>query len=255
MIDWHFNADFHGREAETLFGTLPATFAVRGEPIARDPLSTVERLAADGTRYYIKRYIGNGKNAVRRWFGLRGLLAPQRVVKEWENLLLFRQWGIPTATLVCWGLERVRGSFVRGAVVTVEIERTMDMGTMANQDDPRLRDRRWMAEVLRQVASHARRMHDEGFAHNDLKWRNLLVDDGDVPTVYLIDCPNGAFWRGPLLRYRIVKDLACLDKIGKYRLSRTQRLRFYLDYAGHDRLSAADKRRIRKILKFFEGRE
>ena len=71
----------------------------------------------------------------------------------------------------------------------------------------------------------------------------------------MIDCPNGAFWRGPLLRYRIVKDLACLDKIGKYRLSRTQRLRFYLDYAGHDRLSAADKRRIRKVLKFFEGRE
>ncbi len=56
---------------------------------------------ADGKRrYYVKRYVGNGKNAVRRWFGLRGLIAPQRVVKEWENLLLFSKWGIPTATLV-----------------------------------------------------------------------------------------------------------------------------------------------------------
>jgi len=255
MIDWHFNPGFRGREAERLFGTLPATFVVRGEPIAKAPLSTVERVPADGTRYYVKRYVGNGKNAVRRWFGLRGLIAPQRVVREWENLLLFRQWGIPTATLVGWGLERVRGSFVRGALVTEEIPLTQDMGTMANENDPRLRDRHWMAAVMRQVAAHTRRMHDMGFAHNDLKWRNLLVDAGEVPTVYLIDCPNGTFWRGPLLRYRIVKDLACLDKIGKYRLSRTQRLRFYLDYAGHRRLSAADKRRIRKILKFFEGRE
>ena len=253
MIDWHFNADFHGREAETLFGTLPATFAVRGEPIARDPLSTVERLAADGTRYYIKRYIGNGKNAVRRWSGLRGLLAPQRVVKEWENLLLFRQgYSDGNAGLLGPGARAWQ----------LRARRRGDRGNRAHHghgDDGQpgrsaAADRRWMAEVLRQVASHARRMHDEGFAHNDLKWRNLLVDDGDVPTVYLIDCPNGAFWRGPL-RYRIVKDLACLDKIGKYRLSRTQRLRFYLDYAGHDRLSAADKRRIRKILKFFEGRE
>ncbi|MBI2307254.1 MAG: heptose kinase [Rhodocyclales bacterium] len=255
MKRWWFNADYRGGAVERLFGTLESTFAVDGEPIASDPLSRVLRVAADGKRYYVKRYVGNGKNAVRRWFGLRGLIAPQRVVKEWENLRLFRQWGIPTATLVAYGLERTRGSFARGALVTEEIPRTADLGSMANEGDQRLRNRRWMAEVCRQVAHHARRLHDAGFAHNDLKWRNLLVDDGELPTVYLIDCPSGAFWRGPMLRYRIVKDLACLDKIGKYQLSRTQRLRFYLDYAGHARLTVADKRRIRRILKFFEGRE
>ena len=255
MIDWHFNPEFRGREAALLFGTLPATFSVSGERIAKAPLSTVERVNADGTRYYVKRYVGNGKNSIRRWFGLRGLVAPQRVVKEWENLLRFREWGIPTATLVGYGQERVRGSFVRGALVTAEIPQTADMGSMANNDDPRLADRCWMAEVMRQVAHHTRRLHDEGFAHNDLKWRNLLVDNGELPTVYLIDCPSGGFWSGPMLRYRIIKDLACLDKIGKYRLSRTQRLRFYLDYTRHAHLSAADKRRIRRILKFFAGRE
>lgn len=255
MIDWHFNPDFRGREAERLFGDLPATFAADGEPIASDPLSRVLRVAADGTRYYVKRYTGNGKNAVRRWFGLRGLIAPQRVVKEWENLLLFRQWGIPTATLVAYGLERVRGSFVRGALVTEEIPDTADLARLAREGDARLRDRRWVAGVAGQIARHTRRLHDEGFAHNDLKWRNLLVDGGEAPTVYLIDCPSGGFWQGPLLRYRIVKDLACLDKVAKYHLSRTQRLRFYLDYAGRARLSAADKRRLRLILKFFAGRE
>ncbi|MFA7291765.1 MAG: lipopolysaccharide kinase InaA family protein [Rhodocyclaceae bacterium] len=255
MIDWTFNPEFHGRDAERLFGSLAATFTVKGEPIAKAPLSSVERVVADGTRYYVKRYVGNGKNAVRRWFGLRGLIAPQRVVKEWENLLRFRAWGIPTATLVAYGLERVRGGFVRGALVTAEIAGTADMGTMANENDVRLDDRKWMAEVMRQVARYARLLHDAGFAHNDLKWRNLLVDRGESPTVFLIDCPSGGFWRGPMLRYRIVKDLACLDKIAKHRMSRTQRLRFYLDYAGHRHLTVADKRRIRRILRFFSGRE
>jgi hypothetical protein len=255
VIDWFFNPDFRACEAEQLFGSLQSTFEVRGERIAKAPLSTVERVAADGTRYYVKRYVGNGKNAVRRWFGLRGLIAPQRVVKEWENLLLFRAWGIPTATLVGYGQERVRGSFVRGALVTEEIPDTLDMAKMAIDSDPRLRDRHWVSAVLRQVASYARTLHEAGFAHNDFKWRNLLVDHSEPPAVFMIDCPSGGFWRGPMLRYRVIKDLACLDKVAKYQLSGTQRLRFYLDYTGRARLSAADKRRIRKILGFFEGRE
>ena len=73
--------------------------------------------------------------------------------------------------------------------------------------------------------------------------------------MYLIDCPSGGVWWGVFLKYRVVKDLACLDKVAKYQLSRTQRLRFYLDYTGRQRLAAEDKQRIRKILAFFEGRE
>ena len=70
-------------------------------------------------------------------------------------------------------------------------------------------------------------MHTDRFAHNDFKWRNILVDsDIDHPKVYLIDCPAGQRWFGPFLPYRIIKDLACLDKLGKYNLSRTQRLSF-----------------------------
>jgi hypothetical protein len=73
-------------------------------------------------------------------------------------------------------------------------------------------------------------------------------------TLFLIDCPNGDFWRGFWLKYRMTKDLACLDKVAKYHLSATQRLRFYLQYRQR-RLNAADKKRIRQVVSFFEGRE
>jgi hypothetical protein len=255
MNDWHFNPDYRGGEAERLFRNLDAVFALEGELITKDPLSRVLRVVADGKRYYVKRYVGNGKNAVRRWFGLRALIGPPRVRTEWANLLAFRNWGIPTATLVGYGLQRRRGSYVRGALITEEIQDTVDLANMAHNSDSRLRDRRWMAHVSHQIAGITRILHNAGFAHNDLKWRNLLVDSGDLPTVYLIDCPSGGYWWGFFLKYRIIKDLACLDKVGKYQLSRTQRLRFYLDYAGHEHLTLADKQRIRHILKFFEGRE
>ena len=255
MNDWHFNSDYRGGEAERLFGRIETVFALDGELITRDPLSRVLRVTVDGKRYYVKRYVGNGKNAVRRWFGLRGFVGPQRVRKEWENLLTFRRLGIPAATLVGYGLERRFGYFLRGALVTEEVPGTADLATLARERDPRLRDRRWVASVSQQIAEITRTLHDAGFAHNDLKWRNLLVDDSARPTVCLIDCPSGNYWWGVFLAYRKIKDLACLDKVAKHQLSRTQRLRFYLDYARLKRLDAGGKQSIRRILSFFAGRE
>ena len=262
MSGWKLNTDYlrtTGAETalHTAFGSLDAVFALAGQRIARDPLSEVLKVEVGGRHYYVKRYHGAGKH-LRRWLGR------PRVKAEWQNLRHFAAWGIPTATVVAWGMERRLGAFARGAMITAELPRTTDLAKVALTHDPRLKDRRWVADVSRQLADITRTLHAHRFAHNDLKWRNLLVDEGGegredatghAPRLYLIDCPGGTFWRGPLLAYRIVKDLACLDKVAKYHLTRTQRLRFYLDYAGKRRLDAADKRRIRRITAFFEGRE
>jgi RIO-like serine/threonine protein kinase len=138
-------------------------------------------------------------------------------------------------------------------MITREIPDTLDLAELARREDPRLRDRVWVDNVSRQLAAATRTLHDHHFVHNDLKWRNLLVDGQGV--LYFIDCPAGAFWVGHWLRWRIVKDLACLDKVAKYQLSRTQRLRFYLQYRGRARLSDNDKGRIREVLDYFKGRE
>jgi tRNA A-37 threonylcarbamoyl transferase component Bud32 len=172
---------------------------------------------------------------------------------EWQNLKRFAKWGIPTAEVVAWGLERRGAAYARGAMITRELPHTEDLSALAERNDPKLKDHRWVDGVSRQLAVYTRTMHDHRFTHNDLKWRNLLIDD--QAQVYLIDCPNGDFWRGFWLKYRITKDLACLDKVAKYHLSNTQRLRFYLQYRGRDRLNAADKKRIRHVVRFFEGRE
>jgi len=244
MAGWTLDPQYQALSVD--FGDLEAVFALQGERLTRDPLSEVIRVERGGVRYYVKRYWGAGK-------GLRRYVGRPRVKAEWQNLKNFAKWGVPTAAIVGYGLEREWGRFVRGALITRELDHTEDLALLAGRDDPRLRDKAWVGAVSDQLARSTRALHDHHFTHNDLKWRNLLVNhQGEL---FFIDCPTGSFWWGPLLRYRIIKDLACLDKIAKYKLSRAQRLRFYLQYSGHERLSCADKRRVRKIVKFFEGRE
>ena len=211
MSGWTLNPEYATGVSGQLFADLDAVFALEGEQITQDLISTVHKVWVADRYYYVKRYTGAGKN-LRRYIGRA------RIRAEWENLQHFQAWGIPSAIIVGFGLERRNGAFHRGAHAT-------------------------------------RMMHDQGFAHNDLKWRNILVDEKPFPDVFMIDCPSGTFWLGPLLEYRIIKDLACLDKLGKQVLSRTQRLRFYHDYAERSRLSAKDKKRLRAIVSFFKGRE
>lgn len=255
MIAWHLDPAHATPATTAAFGSLAAVFALDGEYVAGGPESEMLRVNLDGARYYVKRYFIGTRKLRRRWYGLRDWFGPRRAVREWQNLQRFAAWGIPTATLVAWGQQRHYGRFVRAALVTAELPATVDLAYMARTDDARLRDPRWLRQVLPQIARAARIMHTRGFAHNDLKWRNILVDRAEPPTVYFIDCPAGAFWPRPLLDYRIVKDLACLDKVARRHLRRTARLRFYLDYAQHERLSVADKLILRKVLRFFDGRE
>lgn len=245
MSEWRLSEGATPAEVQA-FASLEAVFATQGREITRDPLSEVILCELDGQRYYIKRYLGAGK-------GLRRFIGRPRVKAEWQNLKNFIKWGVPTAPVVGFGLERKGWAFNRGALITRELPATEDMAQLAQRNAPCLRDGAWVATVSAQLADATRTLHEHNFAHNDLKWRNLLVND--AKELFLIDCPAGSFWWGPFLRYRIIKDLACLDKVAKYHLTRTQRLRFYLQYCGHDKLDARDKKYLWRIINFFEGRE
>ncbi|MCU1718344.1 lipopolysaccharide kinase InaA family protein [Pseudomonas sp. 5P_3.1_Bac2] len=244
MAGWKLDPAYAHLVAD--FGSLDAVFALQGEKITKDPLSDVIRIERGGVRYYVKRYREAGSN-IRRYIGR------PRIKSEWQNLKRFAKWGIPTAEVVAWGMERRLGMFQRGAMITRELANTQSLLDLADNADERLSNPRWVQKVSLQVAKLTRRMHDRCFTHNDLKWRNILVDDS--AQVFLIDCPGGTFWWGPWLNYRMIKDLACLDKVGQRTLSASQRLRFYLQYRGYSRLKAEDKTCVRRILKFFEGRE
>ena len=233
------------------FGTLSCATNKSGEDINVNWMSRLVRYENSGTVFYIKIYASRGRG-LRRWLGRSRLRA------EWENLELFASFGIPTAEIVAYG-EKVLGTY-QGAIVTRGLVGSRDLAILAQEGSPLLDDRRWRLAVIYELSQSVHTLHSAGFIHGDLKWRNILVDvnngvDKEIPTVYLIDCPMGRMLWGPMRTRGIIKDLACLDKMAKYNLTRTDRLRFYLAYAGIDRLQANDKRIIRKVLRFFTGRD
>lgn len=258
MLEWTLNSAWQGTAVEPLFCNLDQVFQLSATPITQDELSDVIRLEAAGRRFYVKRYTTAGK-------GLRRYLGKSRIRREWENLQYFHRLGLPAAQVVAYGEQRQGLRFIRGALITEELRDTTDMARLAHDQAPQLQDPRWLYSVLQQLADMASKLHAQRFIHTDFKWRNILVDSALEPRVFLIDCPSGYRWpkifgQAPVAR-GIIKDLACLDKVARYHLSRSQRLRFYKWYQfgsrldHKTRLSPAHKRQIGRILAFFEGRE
>lgn len=232
-----------------VFSSIDAVWRLKGEKITSDKMSSVERVTLDGRVFYVKRYL----NVAGR---LASLLGFSRARLEWENLQHFHRWGLPVADLVAYGQARWGLSSRRGYVVTAEVQGSVDMATLAINQPQRFQFSSGSLSLIHQVARAARVMHQHRFAHNDLKWRNVLVSGAnDEPLIHLIDCPSGRFWWGPFFQYRRIKDLACLDKVARVAVTRSQRLRFYLAYKQINKLSAADKREIAKVVGFFSGRE
>ena len=233
-------------EQET-FANLDLSAALEGEQINNNWMSRLVKVSTPGGCYYVKRYLSRGR-------GLRKYLGRSRLRAEWENLQLFDTIGVPTEQLVAYGESRSGGEY-RGVLVTREVENTADLATLAREQSDRFENRQWLDDVIRQLSDAVRTMHSHGFIHNDLKWRNILVELEDNPAIKIIDCPIGRTMFGPFLARGIVKDLACLDKVAKDTLSDRMRLRFYLAYRGMQRLDARSKKEVQIITRFFTGRE
>ena len=122
MAGWMLDTQYQALDED--FGSLEAVFALQGERLTKDPLSEVIRIERAGVRYYVKRYWGGGK-------GLRRYIGRPRVKAEWQNLKYFAKWGVATAPIVAFGLERQFGRFARGALITREISNTEDLGTVS----------------------------------------------------------------------------------------------------------------------------
>ncbi|MBN2645366.1 MAG: hypothetical protein JXR59_07835 [Desulfuromonadaceae bacterium] len=239
---WTFLGD---DSEECFFGSLETSLQCQGKRISQDPLSYVLHTQAGKRSYFIKVYHRNGKG-IRHYFG-RG-----RAEGEWQNLLFFQRLGIPTPRLVAYGQGYQHGRLSHAILITEEVSPAQDLATLARETPHVLQQRAWRLSVLRQVADYTARLHKDGFVHWDLKWRNILIRQQDTePKVLFFDCPLGKHPFGWLRRRGAIKDLACLDKIGRKVLRRTDRLRFYLAYRETTHLTAVDKKQITQIVQFF----
>jgi tRNA A-37 threonylcarbamoyl transferase component Bud32 len=246
-----FNPDYQQVTALVdQLGSLDRAFAcqIKGTYLTGSPYSGLYRVESPIGYLYVKIYRSAGKH-------LRRFIGRSRPQAEWENLKLFENWGINVPDRIAYGERRVWGLFRMAVIVTREVPFAVDLMRLSQEQPSLFKEKNWLVSVMNQVAELTRQLHHQGFIHNDLKWRNILIESNtQLAKVYFIDCPVGRRRYG-YMRYRgIIKDLACLDKVARQVLSRTDRLRFYLYYVKQKTLSAGDKRILKKIVHFFEGR-
>lgn len=247
--EWHYDLSTDRPNAIEAFGDLYTAYALEGEYITQNSLCKVIRVELDGVGYFIKKYRRGSENP---WT----IFAKSKARSEWSNLLRFAQWDLPVARVVAWGEESLLGVAGHGLVITEEVAGATDLSVLAKDQSPLLLNKNWVSSVSSQLASATAIMHSHQFAHNDLKWRNILVSGQDHnPKITLIDCPAGRFWWQPFFEYRRIKDLACLDKVAKNVLRRSQRLKFYYYYQGTTKLSGVDKSILKRVMSFFKGRD
>jgi len=234
-------------QERSAFGDLDVAIALPGERVNENAMSCLRRCRIGDKHYYVKVYFRRGRY-------LRRYLGRSRIRAEWENQRHFVAWDIPTSRLVAFAEQRQDGAY-RGIVVTEEVPGTIDLWTLVKKHPEKLAETAWLRRVIDRLAGHVRTMHNRRFVHNDLKWRNILVDFSNTTEVYIIDCPLGRVCSGPIYERGVAKDLACVDRGAWKYISRSMRLRFALRYYGADRLSEAQKKRVRRVLGFFEGRD
>ena len=244
---WVVTEHFKNLPIGQITATLHRVFSLEGELITDDSISTMTRIEHQGKSYFVKRYTAGGKH-------LRKYIGRSRIRAEWENMRTFERLGIPCPRVIAYGEDIKWGIMERGALVTENFPNSFDLSQLANEHSPLFKNAEWLNNVILQVADATRKMHEARFIHTDLKWRNILVTPSIPPSVAFIDCPKGEKVLLNLQR-GIIKDLACLDKRAKYILSKTQRLKFYKLYKQCSNLNKLHKSEIKKILKFFEGRE
>ena len=212
---------------------------------------TIERLTletAGGPEIcYLKRHVAmSWRECLSSMVRLRRPVSPGR--REWENILRFREAGLPTMVPVAAGDEAKGLRRGRSFSLTLEIKEASPLDRFIDENlSPA--GFGFKRRLISGVADMARRMHGAGFSHRDFYLCHLFIrprGDGDA-ALNVIDLQRVGR-RRRVTRHRLVKDLSALNfSAPPSAVTRTDRLRFLLAYLGLDRPDARARRLAARV--------
>lgn len=202
---------------------------------------------------YLKRYHYPGWK--RRFRGmLRGtFLKASRARSEFRALSAMRRLGIQAVRPIAFG-ERRTLHFVRSCfLITEAVPDAMSLVTFIKTFADHVmtsQSRKAKVEILTSLARQIRHMHEMGFVHRDLFWRNVLIRPlpDDRFEFYFLDASVGRRIRIVQRRQEsIVHDIAAMGVLAPEFCSKSDQLRFLLEYLDTERLSPEDRRWLRCV--------
>lgn len=206
--------------------------------LKEDLTSRVERVVGpDGTRIR-KTY------TPRAFFLWRTFLAPSKAKREYDNLRALAAAGVPVTAAVAWEEARVLGCVPQCRLWLA------DAGDVRNLKEALLESSARRRPLVTAFGALLARVHAAGFVSLTAYPRNVVVVDGDAPTLWLCDQPylvrkDGAV-RGAGARVDLFDALFTPGRAGT--LSRSDKLRALRAYAGPADAAALWRALVRRPL-------
>ncbi|MBI3853804.1 MAG: hypothetical protein HY298_26565 [Verrucomicrobia bacterium] len=238
--------------------TVAGVYALNDDAqvIKRSDSSEVRRAALPhGTQVHtliIKKYWVTKTSQLWSGFWRGTFLGRSKVRREFENLERLRVWGLDAPAPVAYGEER-RARWLRRAFLISEcVAEPLPLDLFIRDHLPSLPDAergRMRRELIQRLADYTKRLHTHHFVHHDYFWRNIILSGKRLTRFFLIDAHKGRVWPSWAAQASRAKDLATLDTPATHFFRRTERLRFFLRYVGHDSLTKEDKKLLRRALR------
>ncbi|MBN1974287.1 MAG: hypothetical protein JW787_11650 [Sedimentisphaerales bacterium] len=201
------------------------------------------------TTLFLKRYDNPPITVqLKNWFSGRGRKSLGFL--EYETSEKLRRAGINTPKTIAYGQQwnsifEKRSFFITEKIPDAEaIERKLPDCFQGKPAPENLRLRR---KFISNLAKFIKKFHETNYRHRDLYLSHIFYSNKD--DFYLIDLARA--FRPFILKRRFqIKDIAQLyySAPGKH-FSRTDRMRFYLDYTGRRKLNPDDKIFIFQVIK------
>ena len=202
--------------------------------------------------FYVKRYYyPNWRQRLRgvlrgTFFGMHRGQAEARLLDEMRLL------GLPAVRPVAYGARRA-GHFVTACfLITEEVPEACNLTTFARDVSAGRRTLRHdqRKRIVCRFADEVVRLHAAGFAHGQLFWRNVLIRFGlsGEPEFFFLDVrPRHGGRRLGRGRRWWLRELSCLTASALPFTTRSERMRFLVEYVGARRLPSEIKQGIREI--------
>lgn len=201
------------------------------------------------TTVFLKRYdLPPVLVQLRNWFSSHG--RKSLGLSDFETTNKLKTAGIHTPKILCYG-EQWGGFFEKRSFIITEkipnaesLERTLPdyFNNLLTTENLKLR-----RNFIAQLAGFVGKFHRTNYRHRDLYFSHVFYSKSGI--FYLVDLART--FKPIILRRRFrIKDIAQLHYSAPARyFSKTDRLRFYLDYSGQKKLVRKDKAFIRKVIK------
>jgi hypothetical protein len=164
-------------------------------------------------------------------------------IREFESIMRYRRRGIPTLTPIYFGV-RCEGGDRRAILMTEELSGFRSLDEMSR--DWRTVPARTRAAIVRAVAQLLRQIHAHHLSHNCFYPKHvfLRIASDDRIETRIIDLEKTK--RRPFGLDRDFRDMRRLNGPG-LPWSRSDRLRFFKEYLGIEKLTPAAKAKWRRI--------